>query len=380
MKFIVSNEVLIKNLQSLNAVIATNTSLPILETFLFEVDDQELIITSSDMETSIQVKIPIIMVETTGKIAIPAKILVETLKTLPAIPVTFSANDPINPLNIEIVAGEGRYKLSGYDPSDYPTRPRIENPDSSNINSNILSNAIAKTIFATINDMLRPAMTGVYCEFTPEYCNFVGTDAHRLVRFRREDVKTENPFSFILPKKTSNILKNILSSYDTNVTIEYNNVNASFTFENYNLICRLIDQKYPNYEIVIPVDNSNKLIVERTVLINALKRCIIFSNQSTFQVRFIINGQSLTLKSEDIDFANEAVEPILCNYDGFDMEIGFNAKFIIEMLQNIDSQNVLFELSESKKAGLILPTEITDPNEKILTLVMPIMVSSYNQD
>jgi len=375
MKCIVSNDVLIKNLQAINGVIATNTSLPILETFLFEINEDSLMITSSDMETSIQVQIPALMIESPGKIAIPAKILVETLKTLPAIPITISANDPNNPLSIELIAGEGRYKLAGYDPDDYPRRPKMEDPEAVKVNSQIISTAISKTIFATISDMLRPAMTGVYWEFGEDYANFVGTDAHRLVRYRRMDVKVEKAFSFILPKKTSNILKNILASLDTEVHIEYNNINASFTFENYNVICRLIDQKYPNYEAVIPIDNPNKLIVERTELINSLKRSTIFANQSTHQVRFMVNGQTLTLRAEDIDFANEATETIVCNYDGNDMEIGFNAKFIIEMLQNIESDSVLFELSESKKAGLILPTDVDDVNENILMLVMPVMIA-----
>lgn len=375
MKCIVSNDVLIKNLQAINGVIATNTSLPILETFLFEIYEDSLMITSSDMETSIQVQIPTLMIESPGKIAIPAKILVETLKTLPAIPITISADDPNNPLSIELIAGEGRYKLAGYDPDDYPRRPKMEEPEKVKINSQVVSTAISKTIFATINDMLRPAMTGVYWEFGEEFANFVGTDAHRLVRYRRNDVKVDKAFSFILPKKTSNILKNILASLDTDVNVEFNNINASFTFENYSLICRLIDQKYPNYEAVIPIDNPNKLIVGRTELINSLKRSTIFANQSTHQVRFMIAGQTLTLRSEDIDFANEATETIVCNYDGNDMEIGFNAKFIIEMLQNIESDNVLFELSESKKAGLILPTEADDENENVLMLVMPVMIA-----
>lgn len=375
MKFIVSNDVLLKNLQSINGVIATNSSLPILETFLFELKKDQLLVTASDMETSIQVKIPVNMVENPGQIAIPAKILVETLKTFSAIPVTISAEDSANPLNIEIIAAEGRYRLSGYDPVDYPKRPDIAEAQSVEIKSDIIASAISKTIFATITDMLRPAMTGIYCEMTESFVNFVGTDAHRLVRFRRKDIKSDTPFSFILPKKTSNILKNILSGVDAAVKVEFNNINASFSFDNFNLICRLIDQKYPNYEAVIPTLNPNKLIVNRSELINSLRRATIFANQSTHQVRFIISGQILTLKAEDIDFANEAVENITCNYDGVDMEIGFNAKFIIEMLQNLDDENVVFELSESKRAGLILPSEQSGPDEEILMLVMPVMIA-----
>ncbi len=375
MKCIVSNDVLLKNLQAINGVIATNTSLPILETFLFELEDEKLLITASDMETSIQVDVPVTMSENPGKIAIPARILVETLKTLPAIPVTISAEDINNPLNIEISAGEGRYRLAGYDPADYPKRPDMIDADNIDINSDVIATAISKTIFATISDMLRPAMTGVYCEMTDTHVNFVGTDAHRLVRFKRKDITSKTPFSFIIPKKTSNILKNILTGIDSTVKVEYNNTNASFSFENYNLICRLIDQKYPNYEAVIPTQNPNKMIVNRTDLINCLRRATIYANQSTHQVRFIISGQTLTLQAEDIDFANEAVEKMTCNYDGTDMEIGFNAKFIIEMLQNLEDENVIFELSESKRAGLILPSETDNPDEDMLMLVMPVMIA-----
>jgi DNA polymerase III subunit beta len=375
MKCIVSNDVLLKNLQAIYGVIATNSSLPILETFLFELQEENLLVTASDMETSVQVEIPVSMVEKPGKIAIPAKILLETLKTFSAIPLTISADDPSNPLMVEIIAGEGRFKQAGYDPNDYPKRPAMEEAQSIEMNSDIIANAITKTIFATISDMLRPAMTGIFCEITDTHVNFVGTDAHRLVRFKRKDIQSETPFSFILPKKTSNILKNILTNVDSKVKIDFNNINASFSFENFNLICRLIDQKYPNYEAVIPTENPNKLIVNRIELINTLRRATIYANQSTHQVRFIIAGQTLTLKAEDIDFANEAVETMPCNYDGNDMEIGFNAKFIIEMLQNIEDENVLFELSESKRAGLILPSEQGDPNEEILMLVMPVMIA-----
>jgi DNA polymerase III subunit beta len=375
MKCIVSNDVLLKNLQAINGVIATNSSLPILETFLFELKKDHLLVTASDMETSIQVKIPVTMVENPGEIAIPAKILVETLKTFSAIPITITAEDAANPLNIELIAAEGRFKLSGYDPTDYPKRPVLSEAQSVEMKSEIIANAISKTIFATISDMLRPAMTGVFFEMTESHVNFVGTDAHRLVRFRRKDIKSETPFSFILPKKTSNILKNILSGTDANVKVEFNNINASFSFDEFNLICRLIDQKYPNYEAVIPTLNPNKLIVNRSELINSLRRATIYANQATHQVRFNITGQILTLKAEDIDFANEAVETIPCNYDGTDMEIGFNSKFIIEMLQSLDDENVVFELSESKRAGLILPSEQASPDEEILMLVMPVMIA-----
>jgi len=379
MKCIIANDVLLKGLQAISNVVSTSSSLPILENFLFQIKNEELFITASDMETSVKVQVPVIKVENDGEIAIPTKILLETLKTLPNIPVSISVEDKDNPHLIEIVAGEGRFKLAGYDPDDYPKRPVMEDSKSITANSQAIANGISKTIFASLSDMLRPAMTGIFCDFSDEHLNVVATDAHRLVRYRRTDIKSKEPFSFILPKKTSNVLKNLLSTLDTDVKIEFNNTNASFTFENFNLVCRLIDQKYPNYEAVIPSENPNILTVNRIELINALKRVTIYANQSTYQVKFNITGQLLTLSSEDIDFSNEAVEKINCSYDGTDMDIGFNAKFIIEMIQNLDTESVKFEMSEPKRAGLILPVETDDEKndaEDILMLVMPINISN----
>ncbi len=374
MKYIISSDVLLKNIQSISGVISQNTSIPILETFLFELKENNLLITASDLETSIQVNIPVSKVEKEGTIAIPAKIFTETIKTFPPIPITVSADNPDNPLNVEIFAGEGQYKVSGYEPNDYPKRPHLEKTDSIEINSKILATAITKTVFATTNDMLRPAMTGVNCEITDTHTCFVGTDAHRLVRYKRNNITSESPFSFILPKKTSTVLKNILQNFDTSVKVDFNKINASFSFENYNLICRLIDQKYPNYEAVIPIENPNKLIVNRLELINSLRRATIYANQATHFVRFIITGQTLTLRAEDIDFANEAVETIQCNYSGQDAEIGYSAKFILEMLQNLDTENVTLEFSEGRRASLLLPTEHDNPDEEILMLAMPIVL------
>lgn len=376
MKCIISNDVLLKHLQAISGVISSSSSLPILETFLFELETDTLHITASDMETSIRVSVPVSIVDKPGKVAIPAKLLVETLKTFPAIPISISATNPDNPLEISISAGEGNYKFTGYDPADYPKHAEISGSQKVLIDGDVIATAISKTIFATINDMLRPAMTGIYWDFQENQANFVSTDAHRLVRYRRNNISINQPFSFIMPKKSSNLLKNILSSQNNPpVTIEFNNTNASFTFENFHIVCRLIDQKYPNYEAVIPSNNPNKLILNRTEFITSLKRAILYSNQTTYMVRFIIKGQSMTLKAEDIDFANAAEEKISCTYDGEDMEIGFNAKFIIEMLQHIDDDNVVFTFSDPRRAALIYPAQQADENEDLLMLLMPVMTA-----
>ncbi|MFA5783165.1 MAG: DNA polymerase III subunit beta, partial [Bacteroidales bacterium] len=195
-------------------------------------------------------------------------------------------------------------------------------------------------------------------------------------RYRRTDAKSKEVSSFILPKKPLNLLKNLLLYDESKIKIEYNNTNAFFAFNNFNLICRLIDGKYPNYDAVIPTNNPNKLIIERIPFLNSIKRVSIFSNQSTHQVRFKISGKELTLSAEDLDFANEAKERLSCQYEGEDMEIGFNSKFILEMLNNIDSDEVCLEMSAPNRAGLLLPVNNENKEEDLLMLVMPVMLNT----
>lgn len=373
MKFIVSSSVLLKNLQALSGVLNPSNTLPILDDFLFELKDKTLQITASDLETTMTVTVPLTMSEEPGIITIPAKILLDTLKTFTDIPITFTIN--VENMGVEISAGEGKYKLSGHKSDEYPQTPLLENATSLSINSSILVSAFNKTIFATGNDELRPVMSGVFCELTPDDITFVATDAHKLVRYRRTDAKSENSVSFILPKKPLNQLKNILLGDDFPVKIEYDQTNALFEFENVILICRLIDGKYPNYEAVIPTENPNVLITNRSILLNTIKRIAIFANQSTHQVRFKISGQELILSAEDIDFSNEATERLSCNYEGEDMEIGFNSRFFQEMLNNIDNEDVRIEMSAPNRAGLILPVDNENKDEDILMLVMPVMLN-----
>jgi DNA polymerase III subunit beta len=374
MKFIVSSNLLLKQLQSISGVLSTNNTLPILDNFLFELSDNELKVSASDLETTMVARLNVDMAESEGNVAIPAKLLLDTLKTFSDIPVTIEV-DKTN-YGITLIAGEGKYRLAGQDGEEYPRPAAIEGATSLKIESDILHNAISKTIFAASNDELRPAMTGVFCELTTENITFVATDAHKLVRYRRNDIKADENASFILPKKPLNQLKNILSTGDAPVEIDYNEKNARFVFKNISMICRLIDGKYPNYSAVIPLENPNKLTLDRSPFLNALRRVSLFSNQTTYQVKFKIAGTELHLTAEDLDYSNEARERLTCHYEGNDMEIGFNSKFMSEMLHNLETDQVVLEMSEPNRAGLILPLDDKNKDEDILMLVMPVMLNA----
>jgi DNA polymerase-3 subunit beta len=371
MKFIVSSSVLLKNLQLISGVINPSNTLPILDDFMFELKDKKLIITASDLETTMSVNVALDMADETGVVTIPAKLLLDTLKTFANVPITVSIDKET--LMIELSAGEGKFKLSGHKSDEFPLTPVIEEATSIKVSSGVLKKAFNKTLFATGNDELRPVMSGVFCELSPEDMTFVATDAHKLVRYRRTDAHTEAAASFILPKKPLNQLTNILPE-DITVDIDYNQTNASFTFENVNLVCRLIDGRYPNYEAVIPKDNPNTLTIERSPFISAIKRVALYANQSTNQVRLKIGGKELTLSAEDIDYANEAKERLTCSYDGEDIEIGFNSKFLLEMLNNLESDMIKLEMSAPNRAGILIPVD-DKKEEDILMLVMPVMLN-----
>ena len=373
MRFIVSTSTLLKQLQSVSGALRNSTVLPILENFLFEIKDGNLTISATDLQTSMTTSLTVEAKEN-GRIAIPSRILLDTLKSLPEQPIAFNIDDTT--FAIEINAGDGKYKLSGENGEDFPKIPVVENASSVNLPASVLAEAINKTIFAVSNDELRPAMTGVYCQLSTSSLTFVATDAHKLVRYRRKDAKAASTASFILPKKALNLLKSALPSEDINVSVEYNSTSAFFKFSNINLVCRLIDERYPDYEAVIPKNNPNKLTIDRQAFLSSLNRVAIYANKTTHQVRLKINGSELNISSEDIDFANEAHERLSCQYDGEDIEIGFNAKFLIEMLKNLACEEVMLEMSTPNRAGLLLPQN-GDENEDVLMLVMPVMLNSY---
>jgi len=373
MKFIVSSSLLLKNLQSIIGVINSSNTLPILDDFLFDLQDDALIITASDLETTMSVTLKPDKVDQSGSIAIPAKILVDTLKTFADIPVSFTIDDDNQ--GIEISAGDGKYKMGGHKSDEYPRVPGLESTTSIELTSSLLSQAITKTLFATGNDELRLVLSGVFCELSPDDITFVATDAHKLVKYKRTDAKSNESASFILPKKPMNLLKNIITGQDIPVTIEYNRTNAFFAFQNVHLVCRLIDGKYPNYDAVIPTENPNKLTIDRNALLNTIRRVAIFANQSTHQVRFKLTGKELLLSSEDLDFSKESKDRLTCDYEGDDLEIGFNSKFLIEMLTNIETDEVRLEMSTPNRAGILLPVNQENKSEDILMLVMPVMLN-----
>lgn len=372
MKLIVSSSLLQKHLQSISGVLASNSPLPILDNFLFDLKASELTISASDLETTITTRLKVESKDK-GIIAIPGRILLDTLKTFNEQPLSFNINEK-NHL-IEISSDYGKYKLNGQNGEDFPRIPSADKSNHVEIPSNILLAAINKTIFATGNDDLRPVMSGVFCQMSAENTTFVATDAHRLVRYRRTDVKSKGTASFILPKKPLTLLKNILPQEETKVKIDYNEANAFFSFDNYDLICRLIDGRYPNYEAVIPADNPNVLTIDRVAFLNSIKRVSIFSNKTTYQVKLSIKGSELSVSAEDVDFANEANERLTCSYDGNDMDIAFNARFLADMLSNMDTEEVTLNLSLPNRAGILSPgKDHTSTSEDILMLVMPVMM------
>jgi DNA polymerase III subunit beta len=374
MKFIVSSSLLLKQLQYISGVLSSNNTLPILDNFLFQLDDREIKISASDLETTMTSRITVDMAEGEGAVAIPAKILMDTLKTFSDIPITLDIEPET--FAVSLVAGEGKYKLAGQNGEEYPQVPAIESTSTFDIESDVLYQAISKSIFAASNDDLRPVMAGVYCEIGSSNATFVATDAHKLVRYRRLDVKSEDTANFILPKKPLNQLRHILAQDDATVHVEYSDTNARFTFKNVIMTCRLIDGKYPNYSAVIPGNNPNKMTVDRVPFMNSIKRVSLFSNQTTYQVKFRIAGSELTLSAEDLDYSNEARERLACHYEGEDMEIGFNSKFLVEMLNNLDTDQVMLEMSEPHRAGLITPVANENKEEDILMLVMPVMLNA----
>lgn len=372
MQFIVSSSTLLKQLQVLFGVVNTNNTLPILDNFLFNLSDNTLQITVSDIETIMSSSIEV-QSEYKGVIALNARLLLDVVKTFPEQPLTFIVNEDNN--TVEISSDHGKYDMAFYNGEDFPEAVSIESPTTTTISSEILATAITHTVFAAGNDDLRPVMSGVFFEFTPEEFSFVATDAHKLVKYTRTDLKSDVSAEFIMPKKPLSILKGILGNTESDVEIEFNESNAKFSFDDISITCRLIDGKYPNYDAVIPKENPNRLIVNRASFLNSVKRASIFSSKSTHQIRLKMAGTELNISAEDVDFSNKADERLTCNYEGDDMQIGFNSRFLSEMLNNLDSEDILIEMSVPNRAGILTPIDGKEDGEDILMLVMPVMLN-----
>jgi len=371
MKFIVSSSALLKQLQQIGGVINANTVLPILEDFLFEVDKGRLTVVATDLETVMKVQLDV-EAKDNGRVCIPAKILMDSLKNLPDQPLTFNIDKNFA---VEITSDNGKYKVMGENPDNFPKEPVADDTSSFTMTSSALVTAINKCLFAVSNDDLRPAMTGVFFEMDKKGLQFVATDAHRLVRYKRTDVSSPKTDSMIVPKKPLNLLKSAMPVNEDELTLSYNSNHLFVKHGTTQLSCRLIDARFPDYKVVIPSDNPYKLTVNKSDFQSALRRVSIFSNKSTNQVVLNISGSELQLAAQDVDFSFEGTERMKCQYTGEDLQIAFNARFLIEMLNAADSDEVTMELSTPTKAGIIKPGEKED-NEELLMLVMPLMLNS----
>ncbi len=374
MKFVVSSTELLSRLQSINRVISTKNTLPILDNFLFSLKDGQLNITASDLETTFTTTLAIENVMQEGEVAIPARLLTDTLKEFSEQPLTFTVDK--SSLSVEIQWSSGKSNIPGTNPEDYPSLPQLkgEKRQSVEMPAELLSEAISKTLFATAEDELRPVMNGIYFDFTGNSLIFVASDAHKLVRYQRKDVSLPEVASFILPKKPASLLKAILPKEIGNVQVEFDDKNVSFTLPTYRLICRLVEGVYPSYNSVIPTKNENKVIVNRTELLNSVRRVSNFSNHASNLIKLKLTGNELVSYAQDLDFSISGHDRVTCQYDGQDMEIGFKSTFLIEILANLPSLNVCVELADPTRAGLFLPFEEQDENEDLVMLLMPMMI------
>ena len=375
MNFIVSSSLLYKEIQTLGGIINSTNTLPILDNFLFEINNNKLTLSSSDLESTMTSEIEIESTST-DKIAISAKLLTDILKTFSEQPLTFSKTDNNT---IEISASNGKYSLAYLNGDEFPKQIELLDAHETKVKGSDLGNAINSTIFASGTDDLRPVMNGVFFQFNSDSLKFVATDAHKLVKFETSEYTTNEVSEFIMPKKPLQILKGILQGENSELVIQYNESNAKFIFDKSSITCRLIDGKFPNYEAVIPKDNPNVLTIDRQLFLNSVRRVSIFSNKTTNQIRIKIAGTLLNISAEDFDFSNKADENLECQYSGDDIQIGFNSKFLIEMLNNLESDMITLSMSHPNRAGIIRPlNEDGESKETITMLVMPVMLNDNN--
>ncbi|SDC43747.1 DNA polymerase III subunit beta [Williamwhitmania taraxaci] len=375
MKFVVSSTELLSHLQTVSRVISNKNTLPILDHFLFQLSGNGLTITASDLETTLVTSINLENVSEEGVVAVPAKLLTDTLKEFSDQPLTFDVNTDTKAIVIN--SETGKFTLPGQDGEDFPAIPTVREDKKSVLQTSTetLFSGISKTLFATADDELRAVMNGIFIELTESDVTFVATDAHKLVRYKRMDVKSDGAASFILPKKPAALLKAILAKDSNNVMVEFDDKNAFFTLTNYRMICRLVEGTYPSYASVIPANNPNRLTIDRIELYNALKRVAVFSNQASNLVKLELVGNQLTISAQDLDFSISAYERLNCIYEGDNMQIGFKSTFLIEILSNLSSSDVVLQLSDPSRAGLILPTEKEIDDEDTLMLLMPMMIN-----
>ncbi len=370
MEFSVSSAELFYHLSKVIGPVGTNPVMPILEDFLFTLSGDELTITATDLETTITTSLNVSS-DDDGHFTCPARMLLDTVKALQNQPITIEINT--DNYHIDITSSFGKYAMSGHDPSDYPDVPRQADADAISLPSSILLKAISKTLFAVSNDEMRKTMTGVFFQIDFTKITFVATDAHKLVKFEYSGLESDVTTSFVLPKKSLILLKSIIEN-EEEVAFEFDKSHAMFTCGSTTLACLMLDGKYPDYNMVIPAENPNTLKVRKNDLLQSLKRLSIFANKTTNQTVFNITEHSLTLTSQDLDYSNEATEQLECEYQGKDLFIAFNAKFLIEMINASETENVIFKLDEPNRPGILLP-ENNEENQDLLMLVMPVMLN-----
>ena len=373
MRFDVSSTALLSRLQSISKVIASKNSLPILDSFLFDLDGNKLTITASDAETRLVTSVEVMNSKGTGLFAVSAKILLDPLKELPEQPLTFDIND--ENLEIFIHFQNGKYNFIGQKGDTYPLqKPLNDNAIAIIVDSQMLLNGISRSLFATADDELRPVMNGIYFDIHTDDLTFVASDGHKLVRLRNLSVKSPERASFILPKKPANLLKNLLGKETEMVNIKFDDNNAYVNCANFEMVCRLIEGRYPNYNSVIPQENPFKVTIDRISFLNALKRVSVFSNPASSLVKLQLKESEMVVSAQDIDFSTSAEEKIVCQFDGTELNIGFKATYLIEILSNINLEEVILELADPSRAGLIVPAE-NEENEDQLMLLMPMMLN-----
>ncbi|HDS06420.1 MAG TPA: DNA polymerase III subunit beta [Bacteroides sp.] len=376
MKFVVSSMELLGHLQAISRVISSKNTLPILDNFLFSLEDGVLDITASDLESTMVTQIRLENTDGSGVIAVPARLLTDTLKEFPEIPLTFEINT--DSLVIVIQSENGKFTIPGQNGNEFPQMPVIKDDQKETVelDRDLLLAGIGKTLFATADDELRPVMNGIFMELSPDDITFVASDAHKLVRYKRTDASAENAASFILPKKPASLLRNILPREEGQVVLEFDDRNASFTLPGYRLVCRLVDGNYPSYNSVIPTDNPYRMVIDRLAFYNTLRRVSVFSNQASNLVKLSLTGNQLNISAQDIDFSISANERLSCQYEGEDMEIGFKSTFLVEILANLSSGDVVLEMSDPTRAGILVPAEQDNENEDTLMLLMPMMINA----
>lgn len=373
MRFDVSSTALLSHLQSIGKVIASKNTLPILDNFLFQLEENTLTVTASDAETRLVTSLEVMNAEGSGLFCVSAKMLLDPLKELPEQPLTFDVNDAN--LEVFIHFQNGKYNFIGQKGDTYPQqKPLSEQAVEVMMDAQLLLNGISRSLFATADDELRPVMNGVYFDFHTDDLTFVASDGHKLVRLRNLSVKSEERASFILPKKPATLLKNLLAKEEGLIRLQFDDNNAYVRCTNCEMVCRLIEGRYPNYNSVIPKENPFQVTIDRMFLLNALKRVSVFSNQSSSLIKLHLEDNLLTVSAQDIDFSTSAEERIPCEYNGDELSIGFKATYLIDILGNISSTDVILQLADPSRAGLILPLE-NQENEDLLMLLMPMMLN-----